>query len=53
MKDISVQQALNERGVTRREFLKFCAVMAGTLALPHAFSMRIAEALESPKRKGS
>jgi len=30
----SLTDALLERGISRREFLKFCALMAGTLALP-------------------
>jgi len=41
---------LDQRGITRREFLKFCTVMAGTLALESTFVPRIARALESPKR---
>jgi hydrogenase small subunit len=44
------QQDINARGITRREFLKFCTVMAGTLALPHSFGTRIARALETPQR---
>ena len=50
IKELNVEQALYGRGVTRREFLKFCTVMAGTLALPHAFGTRIAEALAAPAR---
>ncbi len=42
--------ALAEHGVSRREFLKFCAIMAGTLALPASFTPKIARALESAKR---
>ncbi|HUW13718.1 MAG TPA: hydrogenase small subunit [Anaerolineae bacterium] len=41
---------LRARGITRREFLKFCSVMAGTLALESTFVPRIAHALETAKR---
>lgn len=50
MSDSNFQHKLNERGITRREFLKFCSVMAGTLALPHAFGVKIARALQAPQR---
>ncbi|UCH61204.1 MAG: hydrogenase small subunit [Anaerolineales bacterium] len=50
MTDSSVQQVLTERGLTRRDFLKFCSSMAGALALPRRYSTRIAQALEAPKR---
>jgi len=46
----SLQAALSERGVSRRDFLKFCAIMAGTLALPATFTPKIARALEAAKR---
>ncbi|RLC89432.1 MAG: [Ni/Fe] hydrogenase small subunit [Chloroflexi bacterium] len=41
---------LGHKGISRREFLKFCTVMAGTLALESTFGSRIARALEAPKR---
>lgn len=50
MRDLSLQQAMRERGITRRDFLKFCSTMAGALALPRRYSTRIAQALETPKR---
>lgn len=37
---------LERRGVPRREFLKFCGVMAGVLALPPRYAHLIASALE-------
>ena len=46
----NLEQELNQKGVTRREFLKFCSAMAGTLALPHAFGSKIARALAAPQR---
>jgi hydrogenase small subunit len=41
---------MSQRGISRREFLKFCTVVAGTLALESAFGPRIARALEASKR---
>ena len=41
---------LAQRGVSRRDFLKFCSVMAGTLALPASMVPRIAHALEAAMR---
>lgn len=42
----SLTNALWQRGVSRRDFLKFCTTMAATLALPASFAPKIAEALE-------
>ena len=39
-----------ERGVSRRDFLKFCTAMSAALALPVSLAPRIAEALEDDKR---
>lgn len=50
MIDLSVKEAAHRRGITRGDFLKFCTVMAGTLALSHGASTQIAKALEAPKR---
>src|SRR5664280_3001717 len=36
---------LEQRGVSRREFVEFCGVMATALALPKVFGARIAEAV--------
>ncbi len=46
----SLYQVLARRGVTRREFMKFCAAMAATLALPSPYVLKIAEALEKKQR---
>jgi hydrogenase small subunit len=46
----SLKTALTEHGISRRDFMKFCAVMAGTLALPASFAPKIARALEAAKR---
>jgi len=39
-------EQLRKRGVSRRDFMKFCTAMAATLALPSTFAGKIAEALE-------
>lgn len=46
----SVSSLLEKRGVSRRDFMKFCSAMAGALALPPAFAPRIAQALDEVKR---
>jgi hydrogenase small subunit len=50
MAEESLFEKLTQRGVSRRDFLKFCTTMAGTLALPSALVPRIAEALEKQGR---
>jgi hydrogenase small subunit len=50
MSSSNLEQSLEQRGISRREFLKFCTVMAGTLALESALGPRIARALEASKR---
>jgi len=46
MRDDTIGKVLSERGVSRRDFLKFCTAMAATLGLPSALIPKIAEALE-------
>jgi hydrogenase small subunit len=46
----NLAETLVERGVSRRDFLKFCTMMAGTLALPASMAPRIARALETTRR---
>lgn len=46
----ALTEELAKRGLTRREFLKFCTVMAGVLALPATSASRIARALEKVQR---
>jgi hydrogenase small subunit len=48
--DDGLFSALRERGVSRRIFLKFCAAMAGALAIPATYTPRIAAALSSAPR---
>ena len=41
---------LERRGVSRRDFLGFCSTMAATLALPPAFGVKIAQAVQTNPR---
>lgn len=41
---------LTERGVSRRDFMKFCSAMTAALALPATFAPKIAQALDEVKR---
>lgn len=41
----SITQEVLSRGVSRRDFMKFCSAMAAVLALPDVFAGQIAEAL--------
>ncbi|MCS7286317.1 MAG: hydrogenase small subunit [Anaerolineae bacterium] len=47
---VNIADELAARGITRREFMKFCTVMAGILALPADQAPKIAQALESARR---
>jgi len=47
--DNKVLDALEKKGVSRRDFMKFCTAMAATLALPASFIPKIAEAVSSQK----
>jgi hydrogenase small subunit len=43
-------KALADRGVSRRQFLKFCSIMTATLALPKSYAATVAEALTNTRR---
>lgn len=47
----SVGEGLKQRGVTRREFLKFCTAMTAMLALPPAMAGVMAEAISRARRQ--
>ncbi|ABZ84051.1 uptake [ni/fe] hydrogenase small subunit [Heliomicrobium modesticaldum Ice1] len=49
-KEETYYQYLKRRGVSRRDFLKFCTVMAASLGLSAGSVPKIAEALETKKR---
>src|SRR5271166_2651654 len=46
----SLPQALRSRGVSRREFVKFCQLMVATLALPPRYLSAVEKALSQTKR---
>jgi hydrogenase small subunit len=46
MEEETISKDILQRGVSRRDFLKFCTVMAATLGLPSTFVPKIAEAIE-------
>ena len=48
--DPPLETRLQQRGVSRRDFLKFCGLMAATLALPAVETPRIARALTAATR---
>jgi len=48
--DQTLAKLLQEQGVSRRGFLKFCAGLATMMALPASMAPTIAEALENAKR---
>ena len=52
MNDFSgnLEQELVRKGVTRRDFIKFCSAMAATLVLPPRYIERIADALAAAPR---
>src|SRR4030065_1364555 len=42
-------EPLSQKGVSRRDFMKFCTTMAAILALPASFIPKIAEAISGKK----
>jgi len=48
--EFDLRTALEARGVSRRKFMKFCSVMAATMALPSRYTSVIAQSLEKTKR---
>lgn len=44
------EDRLEEKGVSRRDFMKFCGLVSATMGLGTSFVPRIAEALASPQR---
>lgn len=46
----SFEERRAQQGITRRQFLKFCGLMATTLALPARYAARIAQALNTVPR---
>jgi hydrogenase small subunit len=48
--DFSISRILEQKGVSRRDFMKFCSTISAALALPVTFTPRIAQALDGVKR---
>ena len=46
----TLEELLTERHVSRRDFMKFCAFMAGTLALPNESVPHLAQALQQARK---
>ncbi len=44
------EKRLEERGISRRDFMKFCAAVAAAMGMGPAFAPKVAEALTSGKR---
>lgn len=49
-KDFSLRELLRERGVSRRDFLKFCSMVTAALALPPSLAPSVARALDEVQR---
>ncbi|NWG21797.1 MAG: hydrogenase small subunit [Chloroflexi bacterium] len=47
---LTLEERLSARGISRRQFLKFCGAMTATLALPSIFTPRIARAMNTSER---
>src|SRR6185369_11366090 len=48
--EYSFGEILRARGVSRRDFLRFCSVMTAAMALPPSFAPKVAQALDEVKR---
>lgn len=48
--DVTLEQLLKRRGLSRRDFLKMSAVMTATMGLPPMFDLRVARAQEVATR---
>jgi hydrogenase small subunit len=50
MKKSGIERVSKQLGVSRREFLKYCTVMAAGMGLPLSAGTQIAEAITNPRR---
>ncbi len=48
--EVDLRSALEARGISRREFVKFCSTMVATLALPSRYVHAVVKALDQAKR---
>lgn len=49
--EVNLSTALAQRGISRRQLIKFCAAMLGTLALPERYLGQVVEAVTKAKTK--
>ena len=50
-KDTKFYEGLEKKGVTRRDFLKFCTLLTASMGLPAAFVPKVAEVFAAPKQR--
>ncbi|HJV33766.1 hydrogenase small subunit [Geomonas sp.] len=48
--ELNLPRMLEQRGVSRRDFMKFCTAVSAALALPAGFAPKVAQALDEVKR---
>ena len=48
--EIELRSALEAHGISRRQFVKFCSTMVGTLALPPRYLGAVVKALDKTTR---
>ena len=48
--EFSISRILEQKGVSRRDFMKFCSTITAALALPVSFTPRVVQALDEVKR---
>jgi len=48
--DVDLRSALEARGISRRQFVKFCSTMVATLALPPSYLRAVVKALDQTTR---
>lgn len=47
---VEISEILEQKGISRRDFMKFCTAMSAALSLPATFAPQIARALDEVKR---
>lgn len=47
---VGISEILEQKGISRRDFMKFCTAMSAALSLPATFAPQIARALDEVKR---
>ncbi len=52
-KELEFYERLDTKGVSRRDFMKFCTFLTATMGLSSSFVPKVAEVLASPKKRPS